>query len=223
MPRSTRTNKNHPHCLFCGRPLERSRFGKKLIWSHPEPNACPTPERALHGEIAREQRILDDAGRAASPFRSKTNLLLLQSRGIIDEEQLLAGEVFRQRFFYAQLDPLRALDLTQPTSQGARPAIMPSERVMACRDYVWSRLAALGGIDKLPGSCAWNVLGLEKSLQAWTIERALHDRPVGPHEARGILVSVLTVLALNTTAKIWSPPHARSPDATSALRSWAAI
>jgi hypothetical protein len=215
MPRSTRTNKNHPRCQFCGRSLERSRFGRKLIWSHPEPNACPTPERALHGEIAREQRILDDQGRAASPFRKKTNFDLLETRGIIDHNQFLAGEAFNNNFHTAGLDTLKAVDLLKPPRLGAAPADIPP-RVMRCCDYVWSRISALGGLGTLPGSLCWGVVGLEISLSARCTLRALHGRLLDAHEARGILIGVLTLLAVDTSSRLWRPPpprmHTELPD-----------
>src|SRR5262245_18645903 len=50
------------------------------------------------------------------------------------------------------------------------------------------RITALGGPASLPGSCAWNVLGVEMSIQAWCTQRPLHSHRIDPHEARKIPV-----------------------------------
>ena len=46
---------------------------------------------------------------------------------------------------------------------------------------------------------------LEQNLARWCVERALHDRDVGHQEARGILVAVLTTLAIDPISMIWRP------------------
>jgi hypothetical protein len=119
----------------------------------------------------------------ASPFRSKTNLGLLEARGVIDHEQFLAGELFRSRFQVAQLEPLCAFGPTQPPRQRFVPSLSPGERIESATDYVWSRIVACGGLASLPGSLCWNVVGLEISLHAWAIERSLPNQRVNQHGA----------------------------------------
>src|SRR5215471_18816530 len=73
----------------------------------------PTPERLQQGEIERIDRaIADTAGSISRPYRAVDTLLLMERRGSITAGMRQAGEDFRARFTLAQLDPLRALDLS---------------------------------------------------------------------------------------------------------------
>ena len=70
-----------------------------------EPNSCPTRERGTHDPITRG---------ATSAFEVKGALVLLHERGVIDDDQLVAGLAFRERFQATALDGLKALDTTRP-------------------------------------------------------------------------------------------------------------
>src|SRR5512133_3113440 len=78
--------------------------------------------------------------------------------------------------------PVRRVMIPKPGY--AEPDLAPG--LETARDYCWSRIAALGGLNSLPGSCCWAVLGLEMSLRQWCLERALHDQPLDERAARGI-------------------------------------
>jgi hypothetical protein len=67
---------------------------------------------------------------------------------------------------------------------------------------------------------AWNVIGLDMSLQAWATERALHGSNLNAHEARGILVAALTTLAINPTSRIWSVPRSRMHESAGGAPAW---
>jgi hypothetical protein len=95
---------------------------------------------------------------------------------------------------------------------GPAPNSGPGERSEASRDYVWSRIAACGGLTSLPGSLCWKVVGLEISLHAWAIERSLHNQRVNQHGACGVLISVVTLLAVDTVNRHWRPPRVPMPD-----------
>jgi hypothetical protein len=211
--------RSRPECQFCHAPLLRRKIGGKVHLIHPEPNNCPVPERSQHDEVERVDRIVDPDGRAVSPFRAKSPLGRLEEKGVIDPEQLAAGVEFHTRFQGAFLDQLRALDPARPPRHGMVKAPELGERTMHCRDYIWSRITALGGLASLPGSCAWNVIGLEKSLHSWATERALHGSSLNAHEARGILISALTTLAINPSSRIWSVPRSRMHE-TGASPGW---
>src|SRR6201997_2940837 len=74
---------------------------------------APTPERRNHGIIERLERpIADESGHPARPYRAVDTLATMERRGSITAGMRQAGEDFRARFATAQLDPLRALDLS---------------------------------------------------------------------------------------------------------------
>jgi hypothetical protein len=108
-----------------------------------------------------------------------------------------AGEDFRNRFAYAQLDPLRALDLSrmrfgEQNSRGEREA--PGLRIESSRRAVWGAIQAVGGIASPGGSCLWHVLGWSRSLKEWALEQGWSGRRVSQEAASGILVAALGAL-----------------------------
>jgi hypothetical protein len=105
------------------------------------------------------------------------------------------------KFHTAYLDQLHATDLARGCLHVPGGGSAISDRVSFARDFIWSRLIALGGFASLPGSLAWNVIGVDLSLHAWAAERSLYGRTVGNTEARGILTSVLSMLAVDTTSR----------------------
>src|SRR5882724_10538106 len=84
----------------------------------------PTPERRSRGIIELVERpIADESGRPSRPYRAVDTLAVMERRGSITGGMRQAGEDFRARFAVAQLDPLRALDLThlRVGERGVRP------------------------------------------------------------------------------------------------------
>ena len=74
----------------------------------------PTPERLRHGSIERLDRAMADLqGNASRPYRAIDTLAVMERRGSITAGMRQAGEDFRARFTTAQLDPLRAIDLSR--------------------------------------------------------------------------------------------------------------
>ncbi len=55
---------------------------------------------------------------------------------------------------------------------------------------VGKALAALGGA----GSCAWHVVGLQRSLREWALRQGRNDHPVRVEQAQEILVAALGML-----------------------------
>jgi len=70
----------------------------------------------------------------------------------------------------------------------------PAERA---RRRVQETLAALGGVDRLLGSCCWHVIGLEWSVRRWAREKLGGN----PAEATGVLVAVATLLELHYSGR----------------------
>jgi hypothetical protein len=161
-------------------------------------NAGPTPERRQHGIVERLERTIGDAaGHPSRPYRAVDTLLIMQRRGSITAGMRQAGDDFRARFALAQLDPLRALDLSRmrlgersprPDNDG------PGLRIEAARTQVWRAIQAVGGIASPAGSCLWHVLGWERSLKEWALEQGWSGRRVSQESASGILVAALGAL-----------------------------
>ena len=107
-------------------------------------------ERLQHGPVELVPAIIaDSAGRPARPLRAIDTLTIMERRGSITAGMRQAGEDFRRRFAAAQLDPLRALDLSR-LSLGDKPARRgdhaPGHRAEAARAAVWRAIRAVGGI-----------------------------------------------------------------------------
>jgi len=157
-----------------------------------------TPERRRHSQIERFSATIADAdGRPARPYRVVDTLTIMERRGSITASMRQAGEDFRDRFALAQLDPLRALDLSRlslgdkPTRRGDHA---PGLRVEAARTAVWRAIRAVGGIASPAGSCLWHVVGWERSLKEWAQEQGWAGRRVSQESASGILIAALGAL-----------------------------
>ena len=158
----------------------------------------PTPERLRQGRVERLERpIADAAGHPARPYRAVDTLALMERRGSITAAMRQAGEDFRTRFAVAQLDPLRALDLSH--LRIAEPRLRPDNdgpgpRIEAARGTVWRANQAVGGIASPAGSCLWHVLGWERPVKEWAFEQGWSGRRVSQEAASGILIAALGAL-----------------------------
>ncbi|MGD9614220.1 MAG: DUF6456 domain-containing protein [Alphaproteobacteria bacterium] len=158
----------------------------------------PTVERLRQGPIERLDRaLIDTQGSVSRPYRALDTLAVMERRGSITPGMRQAGEDFRARFATAQLDPLRALDLSQlrfgeGRSRGGDEG--PGMRIEAARNAVWRAIQAIGGIASPAGSCVWHVVGWERSLKAWAVEQGWNGRRVSQEAASGILVAALGAL-----------------------------
>ena len=126
-------------------------------------------------------------------------LATMERRGSITANMRHAGETFRAVFRTAQLDPLRAIDMTQPRAENRRAPALPSSRVEAARAEVWQMILAIGGLGSPAGSCLWHVVGWERTIKEWALEQGWSGRRVSQEAAAGILIAALgmieTVLA----------------------------
>jgi hypothetical protein len=159
----------------------------------------PTPERRQHGLIEQLPGTISDAnGRPSRPYRAVDTLAIMQKRGSITAGMRQAGEDFRARFAIAQLDPLRAVDLSQ-LRLGERSVRRPDNdgpglRIEAARGAVWRAVQSVGGIGSPAGSCVWHVLGWECSVKQWALEQGWSGRRVSQEAAAGILIAALGAL-----------------------------
>ncbi len=158
----------------------------------------PTPERRRRGVERLEKAIADDEGRPSQPYRSIDILGAMHRRGSITAEMRQAGEDFQVLFRLAQLDPLKAADVSRPVVSGAMiDAIGP--RIERARESVWKTVLSVGGLTSAGGSCLWHVIGLEQSIKEWATEQGWSGRRVSQEAASGILIAALGVLAAKSS------------------------
>ena len=163
------------------------------------PDDIVSRERLRQGPVELVPALIADAaGRPARPYRAIDTLTIMERRGSITAGMRQAGEDFRRRFALAQLDPLRALDLSRLTL-GDKPERrgdehVPGQRAEAARVAVWRAVRAVGGIASPAGSCLWHVVGWERSLKEWAQEQGWAGRRVSPEAASGILIAALGAL-----------------------------
>jgi len=160
-------------------------------------DVAPSPERRQHGPIERLERAIGDAdGRPSRPYRAVDTLAVMQLRGSISAAMRQAGEDFRNRFALAQLDPLRALDLSHLRlgEQSRKAPDAPALRVETARRAVWHAIGAVGGIASPAGSCLWHVVGWERPLKEWALHQGWSGHRVSQEAASGILVAALGAL-----------------------------
>src|SRR6266481_2673107 len=157
----------------------------------------PTPERRSRGIVERVERpIADESGRPSRPYRAVDTLATMERRGSITTGMRQAGEDFRARFAVAQLDPLRAPDLSRPRERGASRFKVdePGMRIEGAREAVWRAIQAVGGPGSPAGSCLWHVVGWEQSLKEWALGQGWSGRRVSQETASGILIAALGAL-----------------------------
>lgn len=169
-------------------------------------NVMPTLERRNQGSIERFERTIGDvSGRPARPYRVVDTLAVMERRGSITAGMRRAGEDFRVRFKIAQLDPLRAFDISRPMTNLVSSPTLREERgsrIENARDVVWRAILAVGGLGSAGGSCLWHVLGWERSLKEWALEQGWSGRRVSQEAASGILIAALGALEAHfATAK----------------------
>jgi len=160
----------------------------------------PTPERRSRGIVELVERpIADESGRPSRPYRAVDTLAVMERRGSITGGMRQAGEDFRARFAVAQLDPLRAPDLSRPRERGASrfKADEPGMRIEGAREAVWRAIQAVGGSGSPAGSCLWHVVGSEQSLKEWALEQGWSGRRVSQETASGILIAALGALEMH--------------------------
>jgi len=160
--------------------------------AHPDIIA-PAAERLQHGPVERlERAIADSAGAVARPIPAVDTLAVMERRGSITAGTRQAGEQFRSLFRVACFDPLRAAALVRDPARRNDPV---SERVLAARERIWQAICAVGGLASPGGSWLWHVIGWERALKQWALERGgWRNQPIGEERSSGILTSALGTL-----------------------------
>lgn len=152
----------------------------------------PTGERLRRG-ARRVERLADESGAAAAPWRDWGLLERWREAGVISAAQLAAAQDFAAVFRLAQLDPLRASDPARDRVSGtARVEVgVRAERARTrLRDL-------LSGLSALESGAVWHVVGLELSLRSWCWIRqpALSWRDGQRHLIAGLALIAETISA----------------------------
>jgi hypothetical protein len=147
----------------------------------------------VRGRLLEEVREKDPDGRIVYHHRTVDTLGKLLRAGTITAEMHDAAKDFQAAFIVANLDPLRALPILRIPGTGRDPDL--NDRQLHARHRVHKSLEALGGISSPAGSCAWHVVGLQRSVREWAMRQGWNGRPVRQEQAQGILVAALGVLA----------------------------
>jgi hypothetical protein len=155
---------------------------------------APTPERVSHDPVERlAHQIADADGAVARPFVAIDTLATMERKGTINKQLRAAAEGFRRTFYAAQLDQLKAKDLSRPFVQNARHGDI-SQHAYIARARVWAIMRQLGGVETRIGSVAWHCVGEEWSLARWCRERPWQGPRVSQEAASGFLVAALEAL-----------------------------
>jgi hypothetical protein len=171
---------------------ERRPMRKRKPRTAPD-ELAPSPERLAQGIVERlPQAIADEAGGPARPYRAVDTLTAMLRKGSITAEMHQAGEDFHVLFMVAQLEALRAADLSR-TPDGARELNI-TQRQAEARKQVWSILKKLGGFTSPAGSCVWHVVGSATTLKEWALHHGWNGRVLSPEAASGVLIGALGAL-----------------------------
>jgi len=183
--------------MFLGDLIVASRTRRQMP-ARAAADITPTPERSTHGVVERAERIISDVvGRPGRPYRLVDTLAMMERRGSITAGMRQAGEDFRDRFAVAQLDPLKAFDISRPriaNRTGFRGGNEPGSRIESARKVVWDAILAVGGLGSAGGSCVWHVVGWQQSLKEWALEQGWNGRRISQEAASGILIASLGTL-----------------------------
>jgi hypothetical protein len=114
----------------------------------------------------------------------------------ITPEMYAAGERFHRTFVFSHLAPSGAPSLERCRAGYCSREGMP-ERAAAAERALDRALSAVGGIASPGGSALWFVAGLGYSVKEWAVREGWNGRRLNPHEAKGIVVTALGVLAVH--------------------------
>ena len=154
------------------------------------------PDQAAQGLAAgswkRSARLIPTAGRC-STIESSIRLRGCGARARLRMPCTMLRGTSKRPSSSRNLEPLRALPMLRVPGAGRAPDL--HEHQLDARRRVHEALEALGGINSPAGSCAWHVVGCERSLRDWALRQRWSGRPLPQGHAQGILVATLGILA----------------------------
>ena len=146
------------------------------------------------GSVIRYVREEDDDQKPVDHYRTVDTLALMLRNGSITGAMHDAGQQFSQDFARAFGSGVASPKL-DGLPGGTSPGEMMVERNAGAARAVRQALDAVGGNGSPAGSALWFVAGLGLSVRDWALRRGWADKPISVHEAKGILVAGLAMLA----------------------------
>jgi hypothetical protein len=146
------------------------------------------------GSVIRYVREEDDDRKPVDHYRSVDTLALMLRNGSITGAMHDAGQQFSQDFARAFGSGVASPKL-DGLPGGTAPGQMMVERNAGAARAVRDALEAVGGSGSPAGSALWYVAGLGQSVREWALRQGWAGKAISLHEAKGILIAGLGVLA----------------------------
>ena len=173
--------------------MRRPGFTANRRWLDGAAQTDGLPVIRRHGDILEPVYEADPDGRPVVHHRTVDTLGIMLRAGTITKDMHDAARDFQAQFTIARFDVVRCMPLVR-LSGGDGPDDLTDAQVDA-RRRVGRALDALGGLGSPAGSCAWHVVGLQRSIREWAMRQGWGGRPVRVEQAQGMLVAALGVLA----------------------------
>ncbi len=157
--------------------------------SRPEVVTLPGGRKA---EIVREA---DPEGRPVAHARTVDTVARMLKAGTITRAMHDAARDFEAHFIIGAYDVTPPRDMVRVSGGGWTNDLTDNQ--IAARNRVARALGTLGGVGSPGGSCVWHVVGLGYSLREWALGQGWAGRSVHIHQATGMLITALGVLAVH--------------------------
>lgn len=143
----------------------------------------------VYGGAVRMQTRHEETGEVRNPLRMLDDLDRMEQKGQINQHQLAVARKFRAAFEVAQLDPLKAADLSR--LPGGRASDLNARQYDA-RNYIARCVKAVGGSGTPVALALWWVVGDGLSHR----EAACRIGPWADHRhVAGFVIAALCLLA----------------------------
>ena len=146
------------------------------------------------GSVAQYVREEGGDQRPVDHFRTVDTLALMLRNGTITGAMHDAGQQFARDFARAFASGV-AISRLDGLPGGTAGGEMLVERNAGAARAVRQALDAVGGSTSPAGSALWFVAGIGLSVSDWALREGWNGRSIGRHEAKGIMIAALGMLA----------------------------
>ena len=168
------------------------------------------------GSVIRYVREEDDDQKPVDHYRTVDTLALMLRNGSITGAMHDAGQQFSQDFARAFGSGVASPKL-DGLPGGTAPGQMMVEKNAGAARAVRDALDAVGGSGSPAGSALWYVAGLGQSVREWALRQGWAGKAISLHEAKGILIAGLGVLARHYGYDRSGSARSRRPQQTEAV------